>query len=70
VLKVQKDFINRETGVASNTFQKGEVEAVGFAITGPDFTKVTDKLNVYANASRGYFFPELRSVQFCPVNLV
>jgi iron complex outermembrane receptor protein len=61
-----KGFINRETGVASNTFQKGEVEAVGFAITGAGLYKVTDKLNVYANASRGYFFPELRSVQFLP----
>ena len=57
-------FISRETGVGTNTFQKGTVEAsdVAFAIAG--LYKLNDNVNLYANASRGYFFPELRGVKF------
>ena len=57
-------FISRETGVASNTFQKGTVSASDFAIALAGLYKLSDKANVYANASKGYFFPELRSVKF------
>jgi len=56
--------ITRETGVGSNTFQKGDVSATGFAIAAAGLYKVSDGLNVYANFSNGYFFPELRGVSF------
>ncbi|MEM1127196.1 MAG: TonB-dependent receptor [Bacteroidota bacterium] len=59
-----KGIITRETGVGSNTFQKGEVSADGFAVALAGLYRVNETLNVYANGSRGYFFPELRSVQF------
>ena len=57
-------LISRETGVGSNTFQKGEVSTSGVAVALAGLYRLNDDLNVYANASRGYFFPELRSVSF------
>ncbi|MEM6328557.1 MAG: TonB-dependent receptor, partial [Bacteroidota bacterium] len=57
-------IITRETGVGSNTFERGEVSTDGFAVALAGLYRVTDALNVYANGSRGYFFPELRSVRF------
>ncbi|MEM8599777.1 MAG: TonB-dependent receptor [Bacteroidota bacterium] len=57
-------IITRETGVGSNTFQRGEVSADGFAVALAGLYRVTGALNLYANGSRGYFFPELRSVGF------
>ncbi|MEM6724429.1 MAG: TonB-dependent receptor [Bacteroidota bacterium] len=57
-------FISRETGVGSNTFQKGTVSASDVAVAIAGLYELNDNINIYANASRGYFFPELRSVQF------
>ncbi|MEO0895236.1 MAG: TonB-dependent receptor [Bacteroidota bacterium] len=57
-------FISRETGIGSNTFQKGEVSASDFAIALAGLYKINKATNVYANFSRGYFFPELRGVKF------
>lgn len=57
-------FVNAETGVGSNTFNKGIVEANDFAVTVAGLFKLSDPINLYANFSRGYFFPELRSVRF------
>ncbi|MEO1437068.1 MAG: TonB-dependent receptor, partial [Bacteroidota bacterium] len=57
-------FISRETGIGSNTFQKGTVSASDFAIAIAGLYELNDNVNLYANASRGYFFPELRSVGF------
>jgi len=59
-----KGFINKETGVGSNTFNKGEVEADDIAVTVAGLFKASESINIYANFSRGYFFPELRSVRF------
>ena len=59
-----KGFISRETGVGSNTFEKGEVEASDVAVALAGLYKLNDDLNVYANVSSGYFFPELRGVKF------
>ncbi|MEL6821690.1 MAG: TonB-dependent receptor, partial [Calditrichota bacterium] len=59
-----KGFITRETGVGSNTFEKGEVETSGFAVAAAAMYRMSENLNVYVNGSRGYFFPELRSVRF------
>lgn len=56
--------ISRETGVGSNTFQKGTVSASDFAIALAGLYKLNDNVNVYANGSKGYFFPELRGVKF------
>ena len=59
-----KGLISRETGIGSNTFEKGEVSTSGFAIALAGLLKVNSATNLYANASRGYFFPELRGVRF------
>ncbi|TXF90301.1 TonB-dependent receptor [Neolewinella aurantiaca] len=56
--------IVREDGVGSNNFQKGTVSASDFAVAVAGLYKVNPDLNIYANASRGYFFPELRGVGF------
>jgi outer membrane receptor for Fe3+-dicitrate len=57
-------FVSSETGVGSNTFQKGTVSTSDFAIALAGLYKISKKINLYANASKGYFFPELRSVKF------
>ncbi len=57
-------IISRETGVGSNTFQKGTVSTDGFAVALAGLYKVNTSMNLYANFSRGYFFPQLRSVSF------
>lgn len=56
--------ITKETGIGSNTFQKGTVSASDFAIALAGLYKLNDNVNLYANASKGYFFPELRGVKF------
>lgn len=57
-------FITRETGVGSNTFQKGTVETSDFAVAFAALYKLNSSINLYVNASKGYFFPEIRSVKF------
>ncbi len=57
-------FISRETGIGSNTFNKGEVSASDIAVILAGFVKLSNAVNLYANASTGYFFPELRGVRF------
>lgn len=57
-------IISRETGVGSNTFQKAQVSANDIAIALAGLYKVNSALGLYGNFSRGYFFPELRSVKF------
>lgn len=57
-------IISKETGVGSNTFNRGSVEASDFALALAGLYKINDKTNVYANFSKGYFFPELRGVKF------
>ena len=59
-----KGFITRETGVGSNTFQKGEVEASDVTVAVAGLYKISQRTNLYLNASTGYFFPEIRSVSF------
>ncbi|MDP5121868.1 MAG: TonB-dependent receptor [Spirosomaceae bacterium] len=44
--------------------KKGTVSTTGTAIALAGLYKVSQSLNVYANFSKGYFFPELRSVKF------
>lgn len=57
-------IISRETGVGSNTFQKGEVSASDVAVAIAGLYKANSTTNLYANFSRGYFFPQLRSISF------
>ncbi len=45
-------------------FQTGKVSTDEWALAVGALYKVSDRVSVYANASRGYFFPELRSVTF------
>lgn len=65
-LRWEKAFgdISAETGVGSNTFNKGKVNASDVAVAVAGLYKVSPSLNLYANASRGYFFPALRGVGF------
>ncbi len=57
-------LISRENGVGTNRFQKGTVSASDFAVAIAALYRLSSNVNVYANASRGYFFPQLRSVSF------
>ncbi len=59
-----RGIINRATGVGSNTFQKGTVSASDVAVSIAGLYKLSAQTNIYANFSRGYFFPELRGVGF------
>lgn len=56
--------ISKETGIGSNTFNKGTVDATGVAVALAGLYKLNSTVNLYANFSRGYFFPQLRSVSF------
>ncbi|MEL7118218.1 MAG: TonB-dependent receptor [Bacteroidota bacterium] len=57
-------IISRETGVGSNTFQKGTVSTSDVAVALAGLYKLNSDMNLYANFSRGFFFPQLRSVSF------
>jgi outer membrane receptor protein involved in Fe transport len=46
----------------NDTFQKAEVSATEWALAAGALYRLTDQINIYTNASRGYFFPELRAV--------
>jgi outer membrane receptor protein involved in Fe transport len=48
-------------------FLTGKVATTEWALAAGALYKVTDHMSVYANASRGYFFPELRSASFKPL---
>ncbi len=56
--------ISSESGIGSNNFNKADVSANDFAVAIAALYKMRDNLNIYANFSRGYFFPQLRSVKF------
>ncbi len=45
-------------------FRHAEVDTTGWDLSVGGLYKVTDSINVYANASRGFFFPGLNSVAF------
>lgn len=48
----------------NDTFQTAKVKTNEWALAGGALYKVTDRVSLYANASRGYFFPEIRAVTF------
>lgn len=57
-------IITKENTVGSNIFNRGSVSASDFAVALAGLYKMTETTNIYANFSRGYFFPQLRSVAF------
>lgn len=48
----------------NGTFLTGTVSTSEWALAVGALYKVSDRVSIYANASRGYFFPEIRSVTF------
>lgn len=52
----------------SGVFQIARVSTSEWALAAGALYKLTDDLNVYANASRGYFFPEIRAVGINALN--
>ncbi|MGL5837530.1 MAG: TonB-dependent receptor domain-containing protein, partial [Sphingorhabdus sp.] len=48
-------------------FLSGKVKTTEWAGAIGALYKLTDRVSLYANASRGYFFPEIRSVGFRPL---
>lgn len=57
-------IVSLENGVGSNNFNKGRVEASDVAVVIGGLYRLNNSVNLYANASRGYFFPQLRSLKF------
>jgi iron complex outermembrane receptor protein len=47
---------------ATGEYKRAEVSATGFAASLAALYKINDKLNAYANTSKGYFFPLARSI--------
>ncbi len=45
-------------------FLTGKVSTTEWALAAGALYKLTDQISLYGNASRGFFFPELRSAQF------
>jgi len=56
--------VRLENGVGTNNFNKGIVDATGVALIVAGLYRLDEKINLYANFSRGYFFPQLRSLAF------
>ncbi|SFR87407.1 TonB-dependent receptor [Sphingomonas jatrophae] len=54
----------RDVQWGNDTFLTANVDATAWAIAAGALYKVSDTFNIYANASRGFFFPEIRSVTF------
>lgn len=50
--------------VGSGSFTQGRVSTTEWAFAGGVLYKLTDDVSLYANGSRGYFFPQIRSVGF------
>ncbi|MCV6629871.1 MAG: TonB-dependent receptor [Flavobacteriaceae bacterium] len=48
----------------NGAWTRGKVDANGFAVALAALYKINDNLSAYGNFSKGYFFPELRGVQF------
>ena len=56
--------VSLENGIGSNNFNKGIVDASDVAFVIGGLYRLNEKVNLYANGSRGYFFPQLRSLKF------
>lgn len=56
--------VSLENGIGTNNFNKGIVDASDVAFVIGGLYRLSNKVNLYANGSRGYFFPQLRSLKF------
>lgn len=52
----------QNVGYATGEYRRAEVNTTGFAASLAALYKINDKLNAYANMSKGYFFPLTRSI--------
>jgi outer membrane receptor protein involved in Fe transport len=52
----------RDVVWGDDTFLTADISATEWAVAAGALYRLTDKINIYTNASRGYFFPELRAV--------
>ncbi len=48
----------------NDTFLTARVDTTEWALAAGALYRINDRLNLYVNASRGYFFPEIRAVAF------
>ena len=60
--------VQRDVVWGTGEFLTGSVDTDEWAVALGALYKLTDSVNVYANAARGFFFPELRAVQFNSLN--
>ena len=51
----------------NGSFLTGSISATEWALAAGALYKLSDTMSLYANASRGFFFPELRSAAFRPL---
>ncbi|MDH4259522.1 MAG: TonB-dependent receptor, partial [Gammaproteobacteria bacterium] len=51
----------------TGAYQTGEVDRTEYAASAGGLYRLSDVLNLYANYSRGFFFPEIRGVGFSPL---
>jgi iron complex outermembrane recepter protein len=58
----------RDVVWGNGDFLTGSVDTNEWAIALGALYKLTDSVNLYANAARGFFFPEIRAVQFNALN--
>lgn len=54
----------------AGSFLTANVETSEWAVAAGALYRLTDNLNIYANGSRGFFFPEIRAVQINNLNEV
>lgn len=60
--------VQRDVVWGTGQFLTGSVDTDEWAVALGALYKLTDSVNLYANAARGFFFPELRAVQFNSLN--
>jgi iron complex outermembrane recepter protein len=58
----------RDVVWGTGQFQTGSVDTDEWAVALGALYKLTDRVNIYGNAARGFFFPELRAIQFNALN--
>ncbi|MDO6414272.1 TonB-dependent receptor [Sphingomonas sp. BIUV-7] len=57
----------RDVSWGNDGYLTGKVSATEWAAAFGLLYKLTDRVSLYANGSRGYFFPEIRAVGFAPL---
>jgi outer membrane receptor protein involved in Fe transport len=60
--------VQRDVVWGNGQFLTGSVDTDEWALALGALYKLTDSVNIYANAARGFFFPELRAIQFNSLN--